>query len=84
MFALALIAAFAVLALASAAVLADSGLRWWSAFGRLRKELAGSAMSQAHAVEVTRVKLRSVNAAGSSRASVVRKAPAASVSRAAA
>ena len=35
MFAFVLIAAFAFAALATVLVLADSGLRWWSAFGAL-------------------------------------------------
>ena len=48
MLALALIAALVVLALACATVLADSGLRWWSAFGRLRSELAGSLEVREH------------------------------------
>jgi hypothetical protein len=39
MFAMLLIVLFALLGLASAIVLADSGLRWWSAFGRLRRQL---------------------------------------------
>lgn len=40
MFALVLIALLVLLALASLTVLADSGLRWWSAFGALKRELA--------------------------------------------
>ncbi len=40
MFALVLIALMVLLAIASLAVLADSGLRWWSAFGALKRELA--------------------------------------------
>lgn len=39
MFALFLIALLTVIGLASVATLADSGLRWWSAFGQLRREL---------------------------------------------
>lgn len=39
MFALFLIALLATIALATAGVLADSGLRWWSAFGALRREM---------------------------------------------
>ena len=58
MFALALIAALSVLALASAVVLADSGLRWWSAFGQLRGELKGSRNVEGRAVAVTRARLR--------------------------
>lgn len=41
MFAIFLAAVFTLLALASVMALADSGLRWWSAFGPLRCELAG-------------------------------------------
>ncbi|OAN81619.1 hypothetical protein A8B77_08610 [Erythrobacter sp. EhN03] len=41
MFALFLIALFTAIGLASIATLADSGLRWWSAFGQLRRELRG-------------------------------------------
>lgn len=39
MLALFLIALVTVTAIAAGSVLADSGLRWWSAFGRLRREL---------------------------------------------
>jgi hypothetical protein len=39
MFALFLIALLTATAVAAAGVLADSGLRWWSAFGALRREL---------------------------------------------
>ena len=42
MFALVLIALLVLLAIASLAVLADSGLRWWSAFGALKRQLADS------------------------------------------
>lgn len=41
MFALVLMALLVLLALASMAVLADSGLRWWSAFASLRRQLGG-------------------------------------------
>ena len=41
MFALFLIALFTAIGLASIATLADNGLRWWSAFGQLRRELRG-------------------------------------------
>ncbi len=41
MFALFLIALLTVTAVVVAGVLADSGLRWWSAFGALRRELKG-------------------------------------------
>ncbi len=41
MFALFLTALLVVTAVAVAGVLADSGLRWWSAFGALRRELKG-------------------------------------------
>ena len=41
MFALLLITLFFAAAVAVAGVLADSGLRWWSAFGSLRRELNG-------------------------------------------
>lgn len=41
MFALFLFAVFAAAGFAAMAVLADSGLRWWSAFGQLRHRLAG-------------------------------------------
>ena len=41
MFALALIAFLVLLAFASLAVVADSGIRWWSAFGLLKQQLAG-------------------------------------------
>ena len=40
MFALFLTAVFALAALAAVAVLADGGLRWWSAFGQLRHRLS--------------------------------------------
>ena len=39
MFALFLVILLAATALAAVGVLADSGLRWWSAFGRLRRDL---------------------------------------------
>ena len=39
MFALFLTAVFAIAAIAALAVLADSGLRWWSAFGQRRRRL---------------------------------------------
>ena len=39
MFATVLIAAFALASLATVLVLADSGLRWWSAFGTLRQRM---------------------------------------------
>ena len=39
MFALFLTAVFAAAAIAAVAVLADSGVRWWSAFGQLRHRL---------------------------------------------
>lgn len=39
MFAIVLIAAFAFAAMATVLVLADSGLRWWSAFGILRQRM---------------------------------------------
>ena len=39
MFAFVLIAAFALASLATVTVLADSGLRWWSAFGMLRQRM---------------------------------------------
>ena len=41
MFALFLTALLAFAAIAVAGVLTDSGLRWWSAFGALRRELKG-------------------------------------------
>ena len=41
MFALLLITLFFAAAVVVAGVLADSGLRWWSAFGTLRRELNG-------------------------------------------
>ena len=41
MFALFLTAFLAIVAVAVAGVLTDSGLRWWSAFGALRRELKG-------------------------------------------
>ena len=63
MFALALVAAFVVLAFASAAVLADSGLRWWSAFGRLRSELAGSKEGRIHSTGIRTRKASRVRAA---------------------
>lgn len=40
MFALVLMASLILLAIASLTVLADSGLRWWSAFGALSRQLA--------------------------------------------
>ena len=39
MFAFVLIAAFALAGLATVLVLADSGLRWWSAFDMLRQRM---------------------------------------------
>ena len=39
MFATVLIAAFTLASLATVLVLADSGLRWWSAFGTLRQRM---------------------------------------------
>ncbi|MBY6128313.1 hypothetical protein KUW15_06270 [Qipengyuania aquimaris] len=39
MFALFLIAVFALATVAAIGVLADSGLRWWSAFGMLRQRM---------------------------------------------
>ncbi len=39
MFAIVLIAAFTLAGLATVVVLADSGLRWWSAFGMLRQRM---------------------------------------------
>ena len=39
MFALVLFAAFTLATLATVFVLADSGLRWWSAFGMLRQRM---------------------------------------------
>ena len=39
MFAAVLITAFAFASLATVLVLADSGLRWWSAFGLLRRRM---------------------------------------------
>ncbi|QZD89258.1 hypothetical protein K3148_10545 [Qipengyuania aurantiaca] len=39
MFATVLIAAFALASVATVLVLADSGLRWWSAFGTLRQRM---------------------------------------------
>ncbi|QPC99690.1 hypothetical protein [Qipengyuania soli] len=44
MFALFLTAAVALTFVAATAVLADSGLRWWSAFGQLRREVARTAI----------------------------------------
>ena len=41
MFALFLIALLTATGVVVAGVLADSGLRWWSAFGALRRELKG-------------------------------------------
>lgn len=41
MFALFLTALFITAVAVVAGVLADSGLRWWSAFGALRRELKG-------------------------------------------
>ncbi|OBX18235.1 hypothetical protein A9995_12080 [Erythrobacter sp. QSSC1-22B] len=49
MFALVLTALLVLLALASVAVLADSGLRWWSAFGALKRQLADGDRSCAQA-----------------------------------
>lgn len=43
MFALFLVALIALAAIAALGVLADSGLRWWSAFGQLRREVARTA-----------------------------------------
>lgn len=40
MFALLVIALVSIAAIAAMGALADSGLRWWSAFGRLRRDLA--------------------------------------------
>lgn len=39
MFAIVLIAALALASMATVLVLADSGLRWWSAFGLLRQRM---------------------------------------------
>ena len=39
MFATVLFAAFALASVATVLVLADSGLRWWSAFGLLRQRM---------------------------------------------
>lgn len=44
MFALFLTAVVALTFVAATAVLADSGLRWWSAFGQLRREVARTAI----------------------------------------
>lgn len=44
MFALFLTALVALTVVATMAVLADSGLRWWSAFGQLRREAARTAI----------------------------------------
>ncbi|WP_341713573.1 hypothetical protein [Erythrobacter sp.] len=44
MFALFLVALLALTAVAALGVLADSGLRWWSAFGQLQRELARTAV----------------------------------------
>jgi hypothetical protein len=43
MFALFLFALLVAIAVATVCVLADSGLRWWSAFGILRRELNNGA-----------------------------------------
>ena len=80
MFALALIAALSLLALASAAVLADSGLRWWSAFGRLRGELKGSRIEEEQVRAVTRARLRPSFVA--SRSATTRKSAGIPVTRA--
>ena len=82
MFAIALIAALSLLALASAAVLAESRLRWWSAFGQLRGELKGSRIVEEQAVGVTRARLRPCFVASRSAAGPVRKSPSASATRA--
>ena len=44
MFALFLTALVALTVVATLGVLADSGLRWWSAFGQLRREVARTAI----------------------------------------
>lgn len=44
MFALFLVAILALTAVAALGVLADSGLRWWSAFGQLRREMTRTAI----------------------------------------
>ena len=81
MFALALIVALAALALASAAVLADSGLRWWSAFGALRAEIA-----RGQSVQVVSAKMRparmSSRTGAAIRTNTVRKARTVSATRA--
>ena len=82
MFALALIAALSVLALASAVVLADSGLRWWSAFGQLRGELKGSRNGGELARTVTRAKLRPCFVTGRSATITSRKPAGVSAKRA--
>ena len=82
MFALALIAALSVLALASAVVLADSGLRWWSAFGQLRGELKGSRNVERRAV--TRARLRPLVVANRHAAAPSRTLAGVSVTRVAA
>ena len=44
MFALFLTALVVLTVVATLGVLADSGLRWWSAFGQLRREVARTAI----------------------------------------
>lgn len=53
MFALFLTALLIATALIVAGVLADSGLRWWSAFGALRRELKGTGTATLPALRST-------------------------------
>ncbi|MEZ5679922.1 MAG: hypothetical protein R3E14_01350 [Erythrobacter sp.] len=80
MFALFLIALVALTAVAAMAVLADSGLRWWSAFGQLRREVSRTAIVAP--LPVLRSSVVSGGCAGFGR-SPSRPAPKAVISRAA-
>ena len=82
MLAFALVAALSLLAVASIAVLADSGLRWWSAFGPLRAELAGSRSIQVSAVEAIVGKTRRSHIASRSKTEATRKSVVPSIKRA--
>lgn len=80
MFALFLTAVVALTFVAATAVLADGGLRWWSAFGQLRREVARTAIVAP--LPVLRSPITSGAYSGFDR-SPVRVATKASVSRAA-
>ena len=80
MFALFLTAVSALAAIAAVALLVDGGLRWWSAFGRLRGELKGSRIVEEQVRAVTRARLRPSFVA--SRSATTRKSAGVPVTRA--